>query len=383
MDHSGISFTLTEEQRMLQKLARDFAREQIAPVAAQYDRAGEFPFAIIQHARELGLMNANIATEYGGGGLSLVDECLIAEELAWGCAGISTSILLNNIAALPIIVAGNAEQKKTWLTKFTAGQFVGYAVTEPGAGSDVAGMQTTATRRGDEYIINGTKTFITNASHASFYVVFAYTDKRGKHRGMSAFIVERDRQGFSVSKKFDKMGQRASDTAEIVFDSVAIPASHRLGNEGEGFIIAMQVFDKSRPTIAALAVGLAQRALDECIKYAKERKAFGVAIGQHQAIGHLIAEMAMNVEAARLLTWRAASAVDQGHANTKLAAFAKAFASDAAMKIATDAVQIFGGYGYIKDYPVEKLMRDCKIIQIYEGTSQIQRNIIARELLRD
>ncbi|MBI5653233.1 MAG: acyl-CoA dehydrogenase family protein [Chloroflexi bacterium] len=378
-----MGFTLTEEQRMLQKLARDFAREQIAPVAAQYDRTGEFPFAIIQHARELGLMNANIATEYGGGGLPLVDECLIAEELAWGCAGISTSILLNNIAALPIIVAGNAEQKKQWLTKFTEGQFVGYAVTEPGAGSDVAGMLTTATRRGDEYIINGTKTFITNASHASFYVVFAYTDKRAKHRGMSAFIVERERPGFSVSKKFDKMGQRASDTAEIVFDQVAIPATHCLGNEGDGFMIAMQVFDKSRPTIAALATGLAQRALDECVKYAKERKTFGVSIGQHQAIGHLIAEMAMNVEAARLLTWRAASAVDQGQPNTKLAAFAKAFAADAAMKIATDAVQIFGGYGYIKDYPVEKLMRDSKIIQIYEGTSQIQRNIIARELLRD
>lgn len=379
---TGINFTLTDDQRMLQELALDFARNEIAPQAEHYDRTAEFPWPILEKARQAGLINVNVPLEYGGAGASLLEECLVGEALSWGCTGISTALLINNLASLPITIAGSDEQKKTWLTRLTEGkQLAAYCVTEPAAGSDVAGIQTTATRKGDEYVLKGSKTFISNASHANFYCVFAYIDKTQKHRGMSAFIVERDRPGFSVSKKFDKMGQRASDTAEITLEEVVVPECNRLGREGDGFMIAMKVFDKSRPAVAAQAVGLAQRALDESVKYAKERSAFGVAIGKHQAIGHFLAEMAMNVEAARLLAWRAAWAVDQGQANTKWASFAKAFAADTAMKAATDAVQVFGGYGYMREYPVEKLMRDCKVFQIYEGTSQIQRNIIARELL--
>ncbi len=378
----GINFALTEEQKMLQGLARDFARHEIAPVAEHYDRTGEFPLPVIAKAREAGLINTNIPMDYGGVGASLVEEAVICEELAWGCTGISTAILINNLAAIPIVLAGSAEQKKEWLGRMTGGHLGSYAVTEPAAGSDVAGMLSTAVKKGDEYVIKGSKTFISNASYSDFFVVFAYTDKAAKHRGMSAFIVERNRPGFSVSKKFDKLGQRASDTAEITLDDVVVPECNRLGKEGDGFKIAMLVFDRSRPTVAASAVGLAQRALDECVKYAKERTTFGVPIWQHQGIGFLIADMAMNVEAARLLAFKAAWLVDQGQPNTKFAAFAKAFAADTAMKTATDAVQVFGGYGFMKEYPVEKLMRDVKVYQIYEGTSQIQRTIIMRELFR-
>ena len=380
--HNGISFALTDEQKMLQQLAWDFARTEIAPVAEHYDRTAEFPTPVIQKARAAGLINMNIPAGYGGGGASLIEECLVGEALAWGCSGISTSMMINNLAAIPVIVAGSEAQKKEWLGRMINGQLAAYAVTEPAAGSDVAGIQTTAVRRGDEYVLKGSKTFISNASVSDFFVVFAYTDKAKKYKGLSAFIVERNRPGFSVSKKFDKLGQRASDTAEITLDEVAVPASQRLGREGDGFLIAMQVFDRSRPAVAAAAVGVAQRALDESLKYAKERQSFGVLLVEHQAIGYMLADMAMNIEAARLLAWRAAWLVDQGQPNTKFAAFAKAFAADAAMKITTDAVQVFGGYGFMKEYPVEKLMRDCKVFQIYEGTSQIQRNIIARELAR-
>ncbi len=345
----GINFALTEEQKMLQGLARDFARHEVAPVAEHYDRTGEFPLPVIAKAREAGLINTNIPLEYGGVGASLVEEAVICEELAWGCTGISTAILINNLAAIPIVLAGSEEQKKTWLGRMTGGQLGSYAVTEPAAGSDVAGMLSTATRKGAEYVIRGSKTFISNASYSDFFVVFAYTDKAAKHRGMSAFIVERDRPGFSVSKKFDKLGQRASDTAEITLDEVVVPECNRLGKEGDGFKIAMLVFDRSRPTVAASAVGLAQRALDECVKYAKERTTFGVPIWQHQGVGFMIADMAMNVEAARLLSFKAAWLVDQGQPNTKFAAFAKAFAADTAMKTAPDAVQVFGGYGFMKE----------------------------------
>jgi acyl-CoA dehydrogenase len=378
----GIDFALTSEQKMLQQLARDFARNEIAPVAEHYDRTAEFPLPVIEKARQAGLINTNIPMEYDGGGASLVEEALVCEELAWGCTGISTTIMINNLAAIPIIVAGSEEQKKTWLGRMTGGELGAYAVTEPAAGSDVAGMQSTAMKKGSEYILKGGKTFISNASHSQFFVVFAYTDKAAKYKGISAFIVERDQPGFSVSKKFDKLGQRASDTAEITFDDIVVPEANRLGKEGDGFMIAMKVFDRSRPTVAASAVGLAQRALDESVKYAKERTTMGVPIIQHQGIGFMLADMAMNVEAARLLSLKAAWLVDQGQSNTKLAAFAKAFAADSAMKAATDAVQVFGGYGFMKEYPVEKLMRDCKVFQIYEGTSQIQRTIIMRELMR-
>ena len=379
---TGISFALTGEQRMLQDLARNFARAEIAPVAEHYDRSAEFPMPVINKARQAGLLNINIPMEYGGGGASLIEECLVDEELAWGCSGISTTMTINNLAAIPIMVGGSDEQKREWLGRMVDGQLGSYAVTEPAAGSDVAGIQTTATRQGAEYCLKGSKTFISNASFSDFFVVFAYTDRAKRYKGMSAFIVERDREGFSVSKKFDKLGQRASDTAEINLAEVVVPEANRLGREGDGFMIAMKVFDKSRPSVAASAVGVAQRALDESLKYAKERHTFGVPIADHQVIAHMLADMAMNIQAARLLAWQSAWLVDQGQANTKFAAFAKAFAADAAMKITTDAVQIHGGYGFMKEYPVEKLMRDCKVFQIYEGTSQIQRNIIARELLR-
>jgi acyl-CoA dehydrogenase len=379
---SCLSFGLSPEQRMLQDLARDFARGEMAPAAEHYDRTAEFPLPVIAKARQAGLINVNVPADYGGGGASLVEECLVAEELAWGCSGISTTLMINNLAAIPLIVAGSPEQKQHWLKRMVAGELASYAVTEPAAGSDVAGIQTTAVRRGGDYVLKGCKTFISNASYSQFFVVFAYTDREKRYKGMSAFIVERDRPGFSVSKKFDKLGQRASDTAEITFDDVVVPEAHRLGREGDGFMIAMQVFDRSRPAVAASAVGVAQRALDESVKYAKERPAFGVPIAQHQAIQHMLADMATHIQAARLLAWQAAWLVDQGLPNTKHAAFAKAFAADTAMRITTDAVQIFGGYGYMKEYPVEKLMRDVKVFQIYEGTSQIQRNIIARELLR-
>jgi acyl-CoA dehydrogenase len=379
---SAVGFGLTDEQKMIQQLARDFARNEMAPVAEEYDRSHEYPWPVIKKAQELGLTTMNIPEEYGGLGLSLFDECMVSEELAWGCSGISTAIGVNGLAILPILIAGNEEQKQEYCGRLVNGKMASYCLTEPEAGSDVAGIKTTARKEGDYYILNGNKTFITGATVADFYTVFAYTDPEVKYKGMSCFIVDRDWEGVSVGQPFDKMGQHASDTAEVVFDNVKVPASHLLGQEGMGFMIAMQVFDRSRPVTSAGAIGVAQRALDESIKYAKERVSMGKVIWQHQAIGHMIADMAMEVEAGRLLVWKSAWAVDHGVRNTTASAFGKAYAADMAMKVTTDAVQVFGGYGYMAEYPVEKLMRDVKIYQIYEGTSQIQRNIVVRELFR-
>lgn len=379
---SGLSFELTEEQRMLQEMAHDFAVKELAPAAEHHDRTSEFPWEIVKKAMQVGLINTNIPEQYGGAGLNVLEEGIVGEELAYGCSGISTALGINNLAAIPILVAASHEQKQEWLGKMTDGAMAAYAVTEPGAGSNVVGMTTTAVKQGDHYVLNGSKTFISNASVAEFYVVFAKTDKDGGHKGISAFIVPRDSEGFSVSKHFDKLGQRASDTAEISFDNVAVPAKNMLGSEGQGFYIAMKVFDFSRPTVACGAVGVARRALDEAKKYAAEREAFGQAIVNFQAIGHKLADMAINIDAARLLAWRAAHQVDSGKPNSTWSSMAKAFAADMAMQACVEAVQIFGGYGYMKEYPVEKLMRDVKIYQIYEGTSQIQRNIIVREMFR-
>jgi acyl-CoA dehydrogenase len=379
---SGLCFRLTDEQRMLQEMAHDFAVRELAPVAAHYDESGEFPWPVVRKAQELGLLNTNIPAEYGGSGLNVLEEAIVAEELAYGCSGISTALGINNLAAIPIMLAGSAEQKRKWLGMMGAGTMAAYAVTEPGAGSDVVGMRATARKEGDHYVLNGSKTFISNAGVAEFFVVFAKTDREAAHKGISTFIVPRDSEGFSVSKLFDKLGQRASDTAEISFDEVAVPAENLLGQEGQGFYIAMGVFDRSRPTVAAGAVGVARRAYDEARRYAAEREAFGQPVVQFQAIGHLLAEMAMNIDAAKLLVWRAAQAIDEGQPNSMWSSMAKAFAADMAMKTCVDAVQVFGGYGYMKEYPVEKLMRDVKIYQIYEGTSQIQRNIIVREMYR-
>ena len=381
---SGPAFELTEEQKMLQKMARDFAAKEIIPVAAEFDEHAKFPMEIFHKARELGLVNMNIPEEYGGLGASSMEEVLVAEELGYGCTGISTSISTNGLGNLPIILAGNDAQKAYWLGErlMDKGQLVSYGVTEAAAGSNVAGIETRAERRNGSYIINGSKTFITNASHSDFFTIFAKTDPSAGHRGMTCFVVERDMPGVSVGKKFDKLGQRASDTAEIIFENVEVPAENMIGEEGRGFYLAMKVFDYSRPGVAAAAVGLQRRALEESIKYAKEREAFGVPIYQHQAIGHKIADMAINYQASRLLTWQAAWLVDAGISDPKMPAYAKAFAADMATKAAVDAVQVFGGYGYMKEYPVEKLLRDVKIFQIYEGTSEIQRNIIVRELFR-
>ena len=378
----GVGFALSEEQKMIQKLARDFAENEIAPHAHHYDQSHEYPWSIVKKAQELGLTVVNVPEDYGGLGLSLLEEMLVGEELAYGCSGIALCITINSLAALPVLVAGNEEQKQEYLGRLVNGKLAAYALTEPGAGSDVVNIKTAARRDGDEYIINGVKTFITGATVADWFTIFAYTDLDKRYNGMSAFIVDRDSPGLSVSKPFDKMGQRASDTAEVILDNVRVPVSNLLGKEGEGFMVAMKVFDRSRPGVAAGAVGVAHRALDEAIRYAKERQTMGRPIYQHQAIGHLIADMAINLEAARLLVWQAAVAIDEGRPNIREAAMAKAFAADLGMKITTDAVQVFGGYGYMSEYPVEKLMRDIKIYQIYEGTSQIQRNIIVRELFR-
>lgn len=381
---AGVSFELTDEQKMLQKMARDFAAAEIIPVAEHYDRTAEFPIDIINKGREIGLVNLNIPAEYGGPGANVLEECLVAEELAYGCSGISTAMSVNNLSSLPIMLAGTKQQKEHWLGERMAdkGQLAAYCVTEPAAGSDVAGMQTRAERRNGSYILNGSKIFISNVNYASFYTVFAVTDPGKRHRGISCFIVERDTPGITVSRHFDKLGQRAADTAEIVFENVEVPAENRIGEEGQGFLLAMHVFDHSRPGVASGAVGVARRALDESVKYAKERQTMGLPIYQHQAVGHKIADMSINISAARALVWQAAWLVDNGISSPQMIAAAKAFAADMAMKVTVDAVQVFGGYGYMKEYPVEKLMRDVKVFQIYEGTSEIQRNIIVRELFR-
>jgi len=379
----GIGFTLTEEQQLLQNLAREFARNEIIPVAKQYDESHEFPWPVIRQAHELGFTTMTVPKIYGGSGLSLLDECIVTEELSYGCSGIYTSTTVNGLAALPLLLAGSEEQQRAYFGRLVKGELAAYCLSEAAAGSDVAAIQTTARRDGDAYVLNGSKTFITNASVANWFSVFAYTNQEARYKGMSAFVVDRNTPGVSVGKPFDKMGQRASNTAEVVFENVRVPAANLLGKEGDGFMLVMKVFDRSRVPTSAGAVGVARRALEECIRFARERKTMGKAIWQHQAVGHMIADMAINIEAARLLVWQAAAACDAGRPNSVQSAMAKAYAADIAMKVCTDAVQVFGGYGYIEEYPVAKLMRDVKIFQIYEGTSQIQRNIIVRELFRE
>ncbi len=376
-----IDFRLSDDQKQFRDLAREFARNEIAPRARHHDETGEYPMEICRKAWELGLMNTHIPAEYGGLGLGVLEGCLIAEEVAWGCTGIGTAMEANTLAQCPVIVAGTEEQKRKWLSPLTE-EFLltAYCVTEPGAGSDVQGIQTTATRHGNDYVLNGSKMWITNGGVADWYFVLAYTDPSQKYRGMSAFIVPRETEGVIVGKKENNMGQRASDTRAVTFQNIRVPLENRLGEEGHGFRAAMTAFDHSRPVVASAAVGLAQSAYDHAVAYAKERKTFGVPIYKHQAIGFLIADMACAIQAARLLVWQSAWTIDQGKRNTREAAFAKLFAADTAVRVATDAVQVFGGNGFNKEYPVEKLYRDAKIYQIYEGTSQIQRLIIAKEI---
>ena len=378
---TGLSFALTDEQRELRSLAREFAEKEIRPRAAEYDEHQTHPVDVIAKAHDLGLMNPHVPQEYGGLGLSVLEGVLIGEELSWGCSGIAVSIIANSLGAAPVIIAGTEDQKRKWLPPLLESPLLcSFGLTEPNAGSDVSGIQTTAVRRGDEYVINGSKMFITNAGHASWLVVFASTDKTQGHRGLSAFVVPTDAPGVIVEKHLDKMGQRATDTSAIAFQDVVVPASSLLGEEGQGFKIAMMTLDGTRPGTAAGAVGVAQAAYEYSVEYAKERVQFGQPIAMNQGVNFMVADMATEIEAARLLVWQAAWLIEQGKRATLQSSFAKRFAADTVMKVTTDAVQIFGGYGYIKEYPVEKLMRDAKLFQIYEGTSQIQRLVIAREI---
>jgi acyl-CoA dehydrogenase len=376
-----VDFSLTDEQKDIRELAHDFAEKEIRPVAWDLDRDSTFPHEIVQKAWEVGLMNSHIPEEYGGPGLDYLSGCLIEEELGWGCSGIGTSLMCNGLATAPVSLGGSEELKKEYLGMLTEEpKLASFCLTEPDAGSDVSAMRTTAVKKGDKYVINGTKCFITNGSHASWYTVYAKTDREAGHRGISAFVVPRD-AGVVVDKKEDKLGQRASDTAMISLNDVEVPASNLLGEENKGFKLAMMTLDRTRPGVSAMAVGIAQAAFEYARDYAKERVQFGVPIAMHQAIQFMIADMATKVEAARLLTWKSAALLDKGDRNTLASSHAKRFAADSAMEVTVDAVQVYGGYGFIKEYPVEKLMRDAKIMQLYEGTSQIQRLVIAREVL--
>jgi acyl-CoA dehydrogenase len=378
---TGVSFALTDEQKALRDLAHEFAEKEIRPKAAEYDEHQTHPADVIAKAHEVGLMNPHVPEEFGGSGLGGFEGVLIGEELCWGCSGIGTSIVANILGALPMLIAGTEEQRREWLPPLLEEPILtSFALTEPNAGSDVSGIQTTAVRHGDDYVINGSKMFITNAGHASWVVVFASTDKDAGHRGLTAFVVPTDLDGVVVEKHLDKMGQRATDTSALAFQDMKVPARNRLGEEGQGFKIAMQTLDRTRPGTAAGAVGVARAAFEHAVEYSKERVQFGQPVAMNQGVNFLVADMAAEIEASRLLVWQAAWLLDQGERATLQSSYAKRFAADTAMKVTTDAVQIFGGYGYIKEYPVEKLMRDAKLFQIYEGTSQIQRLVIAREI---
>lgn len=376
-----MDFALTDEQNMIRDLAHKFAREVIAPRAAEFDEKAEFPHEIVAQARELGLMNVSVPDDFGGTGGSVLDLILVAEQLAWGCSGIALAILLNNLAADPINIAADESQRKKYFGLLSEG-FGAYALTEPHAGSDASAIRTRAQKRGAEWVISGQKIWISNASVADFFVVFAKTDPDQQARGMTAFLIDRDTRGLTVGKPLAKMGQKASPACEIFLEDVVVPDSQRLGRENDGFKIAMRVFDRSRPMVGAMGTGLAQRALDEAVGYATQRQAFGRPIIEQQGVGFKIAEMGMRTEAARLLARQAAWAKDQGLTSTLLASYAKAFGSDTGMWAATEAAQIFGGYGYSKEYPAEKLMRDAKVMQIYEGTNEIQRLVMMRQLSR-
>lgn len=377
-----VSFELSNEQKQLRAVAREFAVSEIRPVASHHDETGEWPEAVLKKAFEIGLINCHIPAEYGGQGLSTFDACLLDEELGYGCTGITTALTANSLAQVPVIIAGSDEQKRKWLAPFASDHAIcAYAVTEPQAGSDVANIGTIAKKTGGDYSLSGQKVWITGAGHAKWFFVLATTDKEARHKGKTAFIVPANARGVVIGKKENNMGQRASDTRSVTFEDVVVPEANRLGREGDGFLIAMGAFDYTRPLVSAGAVGLSRAAMDFAINYAKERKAFGVPIWQHEGVGFMLADMSTEIEASRFLVWKSAVEIDSKRRNTIYAAHAKRFAADIAMKTCTNAVQVYGGNGFNKEYPVEKLMRDAKIFQIYEGTSQIQRVIITRELM--
>jgi acyl-CoA dehydrogenase len=376
------TFDFSEEEQQLIDTAREFARKEIVPVAGQLDEEGTFPRDICRKGWETGLMNCEIPEAYGGLGLSCLAHCLVLEEISYGCTGVNTTMAGNALGSMPLVLAGTEEQRKTYFGRLLAEPiFAAYCCSEPDAGSDVAGMKTRYRKVGDDYVITGQKRWITNGGVASFYTVFAREEGTTRHKGITCFVVERDTPGLSVGKKENKMGQRCSNTTDVIFEDVKVPKANVVGPEGEGFKVAMRTFDRTRPWIAAGASGIIRRALEESRKYALERKTFGVPIAQHQAIQFMLAEMAIAYESTRLLCHKAAWGIDSGKPDSIVSSYAKAYGADAAMRVATDAVQIFGGYGYTKEYPVEKLMRDAKLLQIYEGTSQIQRMVIARNVL--
>lgn len=379
-----IGFDLTAEQKWLQGKARQFAKEVILPIAGQHDRDGTFPLSVMKQAHQEGYLTPLVPKEYGGQGLGVLDTCLIAEELAAGCMGVYVSIFVSTLALYPIIKFGTEEQKERFLKPFCSKfSLASYCLSEVTVGSDPASMKTTAILEGDTYLLNGTKMWITNGGFADLYLVFATIDPNKKHKGIICLIVPSHLKGITHGDPVDKMGQRASNTTAVTFHQVKVPKENLLAGEGEGFKKAMAALDITRPMIAIGSVGLARTAMELALQYAKQRIQFDVPIAQHQAVQFMLADMAKDIEAARLLVWKAAWLADQGMPNSKEAAMAKAFASDVAMKVTTDAVQVYGGMGYTKWHPVEKLMRDAKVIQIYEGTSQIMRLIIARRILEE
>ncbi|MDZ7262412.1 MAG: acyl-CoA dehydrogenase family protein [candidate division KSB1 bacterium] len=380
MDH-----TLTENQKELKALIRKVAEEKVRPVAAKYDQSGEFPWDLVQVFAELDLFGLCISEEYGGLGGGVMELVLATEELSRACGGIALAVAGSALGSFPIILSGNEDQKKRYLPDLASGKkLAAFCLTEPEAGSDAAAIKTRAVKKGDHYVLNGVKHFITNGGVAKVYTVIASTDPTKGSRGASAFIVEDGFPGMSYGKKEDKMGIRASATTEVIFEDCLVPEENLIGKEGQGFIIAMQTLDKSRPGVAAQAVGIAQGALDLALDYARQRVQFGQSIASFQGIQFMLADMATLVEAARALVYSVAQLIDSGAKNiARFSAMSKLFASDVAMKVTTDAVQIFGGYGYMKDYPIEKYMRDAKITQIYEGTNQIQRSVIARTLIKE
>ena len=378
-----MDFALNEEQLELQEMVREFVEKEITPYAAEMDAENHMRDGLIDKANEMGLLNVIVPEELDGPGLDSISVATIYEELGKGCAGVATSLAANSLATVPVLLAGTDEQKKMYCDVLNNGGLAAFALTEPGAGSDAGGVSTRAVHNKEEgtYTLNGTKMFITNGGLAEIFLAFANTRKTGGIRGLTAFIVPKDTPGFSVGKKENKMGIRPSNTTELVLQDVVIPESYRIGREGEGFRIAMNTLDSARPFVGAVSVGIAQAALDCAVKYAKERRQFGQPIASFQMVQGMLADMAMKVETARLMVQKACWMRDQGMEFSKEAAMAKCYAADTAMQVTTDAVQVMGGYGYTKEYPVEKMMRDAKIMQIYEGTNQIQRLVIANKLL--
>jgi butyryl-CoA dehydrogenase len=382
-----LDYFLTAEQQVIRNLARKIAVEKILPVRAELDEKEEFPWEIVKICAEAGLMGVSMPEEYEGFGGGILEYCLVAEELSRICLGTATSVVASGLGAMPIVLFGSAEQKRRYLPEIAKGKrLAAFGLTEADAGSDASAIRTTAARKSDGYVLNGTKQWITNGGEAEIYTIIAMTDRTKGPRGASALIVEKGTPGFGFGKKEKKMGIRASATRELVFQDCFVPKENLIGKEGMGFIATMRTFDRTRPGVGAQGVGLAQGALDEAVRYAREREQFGKKIISLQAVQHLLADMATQVEAARALVYSVARYID-GSENpkeiSKVSGMAKVYASDVAMRVTTDAVQVFGGYGYMRDYPVEKMMRDAKILQIYEGTNQIQRNVIGLELNKE